>query len=372
MRAYELTTRSARSNPAEQRYADVMILIDPPAWPAHGTAWSHLVSNTGHAELHDFAARLRIPRRSFDVDHYDLPASLYDRAIELGARPVSARDLLGELQAAGLRVRQVDKAAMRPVRRREYLVAEWDRLGVALGTRAGGVAGAGSAGPSPATTWTRLGADLLTRWSEPHRRYHDERHLEDVLLALDHLAVRGATVAPETLLAAWFHDAVYTGAQADGVTDEEASARLAEADLRRVGADAGLVATIAAFVRATDPALVRDAGATRETRPSTGNALAQLLDADISIFAAGEARYRAYAAAVRAEYAHVSDAAFRAGRAEILQRYLDRPHLYRTGAARELWETRARTNVRAEIVQLTGTDASSDRPAYATATRIRR
>ena len=34
------------------------ILIDPPAWPAHGTLWSHLVSDSDYDELHAFAALL--------------------------------------------------------------------------------------------------------------------------------------------------------------------------------------------------------------------------------------------------------------------------------------------------------------------------
>jgi hypothetical protein len=49
------------------------VLIDTPRWPAHDTLWSHLVSDTSLDELHEFAARMGIPRRSFDLDHYDVP-----------------------------------------------------------------------------------------------------------------------------------------------------------------------------------------------------------------------------------------------------------------------------------------------------------
>ncbi|MGO2004190.1 DUF4031 domain-containing protein, partial [Arthrobacter rhombi] len=31
------------------------ILIDPPLWPAHGTVFSHLVSDVSVEELHAFA-----------------------------------------------------------------------------------------------------------------------------------------------------------------------------------------------------------------------------------------------------------------------------------------------------------------------------
>jgi len=68
-----------------------------------------MVSDSSYEELHDFAARLGVPPRAFDRDHYDVPSELYRRAIELGARPVGCRELLARLTAAGLR---------RPKRRR--------------------------------------------------------------------------------------------------------------------------------------------------------------------------------------------------------------------------------------------------------------
>lgn len=326
------------------------VLIDPPMWPAHGTLWSHLVSDADYAEVHAFAKRLPVPRRSFDLDHYDVPASLHARAIALGAEPVGAKELARRLRRSGLRVRQIDRGLMTPVRRREYLQGEWEALGRALGiagaeTTAGAGAGAG-AGADAGAQWRALGDELLARWNEPHRRYHDERHLEDVLLSLDQLAVRGETLQPSTLLAAWFHDAVYTGRAGPGAgaeTDEAASAALATEALARAGLDAGLVAEVGAMIADTEPARAVE-------RPST--ALAQLLDADLAIFAAPPHRYDEYAAAVREEYAHVPDAVFAQARADILSGYLGRPRVYRTGTAREAWEARARQNLAREIAAL--------------------
>lgn len=88
-----------------------MILIDEPIWPAHGTVWAHLVSDTSLAELHAFAAAAGLPERGFDNDHYDVPLRSRDEMIARGAQPVSGRELLQRLQAGGLRVRQKDKAA---------------------------------------------------------------------------------------------------------------------------------------------------------------------------------------------------------------------------------------------------------------------
>lgn len=79
------------------------LLIDPPAVPGHGRLWSHLASDTSYEELHRFAAGLGIPRRGFDGDHYDVPAERYDDVVAAGAVPVSSRELVARLKAAGLR-----------------------------------------------------------------------------------------------------------------------------------------------------------------------------------------------------------------------------------------------------------------------------
>lgn len=314
------------------------ILIDPPLWPAHGTLWSHLVSDRDYDELHAFAARLPLPRRGFDLDHYDVPASMHARAVELGARPVGTRDVVHRLRDSGLRVRQVDRAAARLVRRRQYLIAEWARLGEATG--AAEALGAGST--RTRDDWARLGDELIGRWNEPHRRYHDERHLEDVLLSLDQLATRGERVTAETLLAAWFHDAVYAGSAG---ADERASAHLAAVSLTAHRLSPGLVQQVGELIIATEPGA---ASAARVPAP-----LAHLLDADLSIFASSDTRYLQYAAAVRDEYAHVPVAAFREGRAGILRGYLEQPTIYRLDAAQQLWERRARANLAREIAELT-------------------
>lgn len=83
-----------------------MILIDPPNVEGHGRMWSHLASDVSFDELHDFARELGIPDRGFDRDHYDVPSEWYDQVVALGASPVSSRELVSRLIAAGLRRRR--------------------------------------------------------------------------------------------------------------------------------------------------------------------------------------------------------------------------------------------------------------------------
>ncbi|MFI0212859.1 DUF4031 domain-containing protein [Streptomyces lydicus] len=79
------------------------IYIDRPIWPGHGRMWSHLVSDASFDELHAFAARIGVPRRAFERDHYDLPAERYADAVRAGAVEVGSKELLRRLTEAGLR-----------------------------------------------------------------------------------------------------------------------------------------------------------------------------------------------------------------------------------------------------------------------------
>jgi muramoyltetrapeptide carboxypeptidase len=89
----------------------VTLLIDPPNASGHGRLWSHLASDTSYEELHRFAQGLGIPQRGFDRDHYDIPAERYDSVVAAGALPVSSRELISRLKAAGLRRRKATTLA---------------------------------------------------------------------------------------------------------------------------------------------------------------------------------------------------------------------------------------------------------------------
>ena len=88
------------------------VLIDEAVWPAHGTLWAHLVSDSSLDELHSFARRAGIPERAFDHDHYDVPLERREALIALGADAVTGRELLRRLQRSGLRVTQAQKKAL--------------------------------------------------------------------------------------------------------------------------------------------------------------------------------------------------------------------------------------------------------------------
>ncbi len=181
----------------------------------------------------------------------------------------------------------------------------------------------------------QVGADLVARWSEPHRTYHAVDHLTAVLSIVDSNAALADDV-DAVRLAAWFHDAVYNPRAAD---NEERSALLAQRRLAALGVPPREVAETVRLIRLT---------ATHEVPDHDGNA-AVLADADLAILAAAPADYDRYAAAVRREYAHVPDEAFRTGRAAVLGHLLALPCLYRIVMERAEWTERARANLTREL-----------------------
>jgi predicted metal-dependent HD superfamily phosphohydrolase len=183
-----------------------------------------------------------------------------------------------------------------------------------------------------------LGAELIRRYEEPHRRYHNAEHLAQVLDRIDELAGE-ADDADAVRIAAWFHDAVYQPLRTD---NEERSAVLAERMLADTDLPAGTVTEVARLVRMT---------AGHDPGPGDRNG-AVLNDADLAILAADPDRYAAYAAAVREEYAAIPDESFRHGRADVLRALLDAPALFRTESGRERWEAAARHNLETELMLL--------------------
>jgi predicted metal-dependent HD superfamily phosphohydrolase len=191
---------------------------------------------------------------------------------------------------------------------------------------------------APAELAARVGADLLRRWGEPHRHYHTADHLAAVLAVVDEHA--GHAADPDAVrLAAWFHDAIYDPRRVD---NEEASALLAETVLPGLGVPPDRVAEVARLVRLT-----------ASHDPSPGDRNGELLtDADLAVLASPPDVYQAYTAAVRREYAHVSEPQFATGRAAVLHNLLCLPRLFHTPALHDRWEDTARTNLTRELTAL--------------------
>ncbi len=183
-----------------------------------------------------------------------------------------------------------------------------------------------------------LGAQLVASYAHPDRRYHDGRHLAEVLERVHELANAGAPFdRMPVLLAAWFHDSVY-----DGQPDAERRSAAWAAEALPGLVEPPMVDEVVRLVMVTEHHQPAD-------RDRNGCALS---DADLAILAAPEERYGEYVASVREEYAAVPDDVFGPARAAILRDLLAKPHLFHTAHARAGWEDAARANVERELQQL--------------------
>ena len=339
-------TRTRRQNRSYN--VRMSIYIDPPTWPAHGTVFSHLISDASLAELHEFAAAAGISERAFDRDHYDVPAHLYVNLVRAGAKELSGAQLTRTLIASGLRIPLKE----RPEKIRPRLLRAWEAaFAPRLNTpRLKHVEAPAMSQAQLTAQVAELGESLLQAWEQPHRAYHHSGHLSQMLANLDRLyAHRTQGSTPLALvLAAWFHDAVYEGAPGE---DERRSEQLANASLESL-VTAGLfdgdeLQMVSLLVRATAThELPESADLPAGYEPAD---IQFFLDADMAILAADSARYHRYLRGVRSEYSHFDDEAFRTGRTTFLRSILGRKRIFLSEEGLQLWEEPAQTNLQAEL-----------------------
>jgi predicted metal-dependent HD superfamily phosphohydrolase len=176
--------------------------------------------------------------------------------------------------------------------------------------------------------------DIVARYEEPHRRYHTLEHIESMLVVTGRLEA-----STEVTCAVWFHDVVYDPTATD---NEARSAVYARDVLAAMGAPTSVVDEVSRLVEST-----------AQHAPDGDDRNGCLLaDADLAILGTPADQYEHYAQHVRAEYAHVSDEAWREGRAAVLRSFLERPRLFHAWQLHDAYEPRARDNLRAELATL--------------------
>lgn len=191
-------------------------------------------------------------------------------------------------------------------------------------------------GTPGAAAWRALDAG----YGAADRHYHGWPHVAALLAGHDSVRAHPDFVGVDgdaVDLAIAFHDAVYDTARAD---NEARSADLLRAEAGPASEEARVRAAIAMI------------HATAAHGPSADPATRLLLDLDLAVLGAPRAVYAAYAAAIRREYAAVPEAAWRLGRAQVLDRFLARPRLYQTDLFHDRLEAAARANLAAEAAGL--------------------
>jgi predicted metal-dependent HD superfamily phosphohydrolase len=180
-------------------------------------------------------------------------------------------------------------------------------------------------------------AKLAERYSEPHRAYHTLAHLEHCFAEYDEVR-RLCENRFAVQLALWYHDAVYDPRAND---NEKRSEELALLEIYEAGQDKSLGSQVRRHIHSTGHF---------ELYLEYDSFL--VVDIDLAILGQPEERFDEYERQVRAEYKWVSEEMFRKGRSNILQNFLNRPHVYRTPHFQHKYEQQARKNLTRSIHQL--------------------
>lgn len=175
---------------------------------------------------------------------------------------------------------------------------------------------------------------LLANGEMAARAYHNPHHIREMLgfISIFELSDEDAAVARDV---AFYHDFIYEAARSD---NEERSA------IKSL--EFGCGDRVAALIRAT-----------KTHEPTTDQLSAIVLDADLFILAAPGARYATYVRGIREEYAHLTDAEFRAGRLAFLDGVLQRVqevdgHIFSSTLINVVFEPAAARNILAEVHSL--------------------
>jgi predicted metal-dependent HD superfamily phosphohydrolase len=193
-------------------------------------------------------------------------------------------------------------------------------------------------------TWEKLGLatpgetlfeTLIQRYSEPHRKYHTTRHLEECFARLSELENRAEHLG-ELELALWFHDAVYDVRRSD---NEERSAASAGKYLRNANASAEVIHRIHSLILGTC-----------RHEPTSDIDAAILSDVDLWILAAPPERFQEYEQQIREEYRYVPGPLFRRKRKQVLEEFMKREKIFNTELFFDRYEAQARKNLTASLL----------------------
>jgi predicted metal-dependent HD superfamily phosphohydrolase len=183
--------------------------------------------------------------------------------------------------------------------------------------------------------------ELVTRYSEPHRAYHDLTHIAELLRWFDRIADDiGWCDARAVYDAILFHDAIYDPLAPPG-DNEQRSAELAVT--HGAGPKTSHLILLTARHGSLDLADVVD---------DDGDDAALFLDADTAILGADPAAFDAYDAAIAVEYKHVPPEAYRAGRRGFLAKMLERRRLFLTTYFQAKLDAAARSNLARAVDRL--------------------
>lgn len=179
--------------------------------------------------------------------------------------------------------------------------------------------------------------ELYGMYTQPHRFYHNLRHLN---VMMNELAFVKAKIDDfdSVLFAMFYHDVIYDVKQND---NESQSAIFATERLLSFGVNHDVIKKVENLILAT-----KSHGLTLDVDT------AYFLDADLAVLGQRWDEYLTYAQSIRKEYSIYSESLYTVGRKKVLQQLLDKTTIYQTTDFQNQYERQARVNLTRELDEL--------------------
>jgi len=180
---------------------------------------------------------------------------------------------------------------------------------------------------------------LFSLYAQPHRYYHTREHIFNMLSGLSDFVYCSYLTQKEVdllTIAICYHDAIYDPQASDNELNSVALMMLHYNNILPLED----IKTVTHLIMATKDHISYDLLSSI------------IIDLDLCVFGSSEKKYKKYAKSIRKEYGHVSQEDYVKGRTDVLNSFLNKENIYSNDFFGNLYEKKARTNIKSEIYLL--------------------
>ncbi|MDY0779498.1 hypothetical protein [Tenacibaculum sp. IB213877] len=180
-----------------------------------------------------------------------------------------------------------------------------------------------------------LWKDISKHYSEKHRAYHNIQHITELFKYYD---IYKEHIKKPDLLAfsIFYHDIIYNIWKKN---NEEKSADFA-------------VEKLSKLISSKNLNIIKNHIIATKAHHTEDNDTKWMIDFDLAILGQSSHTYKNYTQLIKEEYQLVPSIIYKKGRKKVLQHFLDKPFIYATELFRELYEMKARENLKNELINI--------------------
>lgn len=197
--------------------------------------------------------------------------------------------------------------------------------------------------PDLASRWAN---QLVDRYTETGRYYHTVLHISSMLSLLTTYESLICDIT-SVKLAIFFHDFIYNPRAND---NEIQSVESFKSFAKEVDLSETKKANVIDLIEGTIKHLLNQNEEDEDRKAD----MRLFLDFDLEVLSRDPSKYAQYAAQIRKEYGHYSEKDYCTGRIGVLESFLMRERLYFSDDFYQACEAKARSNIKAEILDLQG------------------